>query len=42
MLLDINQSAYIFKQQIIIGIIVIAIVIGLSIYLILRLVKFLK
>jgi hypothetical protein len=42
MLLDINQSAYIFKQGIIIGIIVIAIVIGLSIYLILRLIKNLK
>jgi ABC-type multidrug transport system fused ATPase/permease subunit len=42
MFLDINQSAYIFKQGIVIGIILIAIAIGLSIYLILRLVKNLK
>jgi heme/copper-type cytochrome/quinol oxidase subunit 2 len=42
MFLKIHQSAYIFNQQILIGIIVIAIVAALSIYLILRLIKKLK
>jgi heme/copper-type cytochrome/quinol oxidase subunit 2 len=42
MFLNINQSNYIFNQGILICIIVIALVAGLSIYLILRLVKKLK
>jgi hypothetical protein len=42
MFLNTSQSAYIFNQGILIGIIVITIVAALSIYLILRLIKKLK